>query len=146
MVQKATALLEIFSEASCQKLRADQAQTRTSLDSVRQTAALVAKEATHMQSVTESMHANLADVAATGQRLESCFGDLDSVLRQIEGLAREWETMDPQAAPCDPAEVERWLSSFYTTEIERTVMSAALHGTPLPVVEQSFAGNAVELF
>jgi hypothetical protein len=48
--------------------------------------------------------------------------------------------------PCDPAEVERWLSAFYIREIERSVMSAAPHGTALPVVEQSFAGNAVELF
>ena len=37
-------------------------------------------------------------------------------------------------------------SGFYTTEIEREVMQAALHGTALPVLEQSFAGNEVELF
>lgn len=147
LVERTTALMEVFSEASSQKLREGQAQTRTALDSVRSAAAFVAKEATRMQSITENMHANLADVAATGTRLERCFGYLDSVLSQMAGLAREWESSDPPAAgPCDPAEVERWLSGFYTTEIERSVMSAALHGTAMPVVEQLFAGNAVELF
>lgn len=147
LVERTTALMEVFSEASSQKLREGQAQTRTALDSVRSAAAFVAKEATRMQTITENMHANLADVAATGTRLERCFGYLDSVLSQMAGLAREWESSDPPAAgPCDPAEVERWLSGFYTTEIERSVMSAALHGTAMPVVEQLFAGNAVELF
>ncbi len=147
LVQRTTALMEVFSEASCQKLREDQARTRAALDSVRSTAAFVANGATQMQTITENMHANLADVAATGRRLELCFGYLDSVLRQMEDLAREWESNDPRAAgPCDPAKVERWLSAFYTTEIERSVMSAALHGTAVPVVEQSFVGNGVELF
>jgi hypothetical protein len=147
LVQRTTALMEVFSEASCQKLREDQSQTRVALDSVRSTAALLAGEAAQMQTITENMHTKLAGVAATGTRLELCFGHLDSVLRQIEGLAREWESNDPRAQrACDPAEVERWLSAFYTTEVERSVMSAALHGTAMPVVEQLFAGNAVELF
>ena len=147
LVQRTTALMEVFSEASCQKLREDQAQTRAALDSVRSAATFVANVAAQMQTITDNMHANLADVAATGTRLEFCFGYFDSVLRQMEGLAREWESNDPRAAgPCDPAEVERWLSAFYTTEIERSVMSAALHGTAMPVVQQLFSGNAVELF
>ncbi len=107
----------------------------------------MANEAKQVQTITENMHGHLAEVVAAGTRLELCFGHLDSVLRQIESLAREWESNDLRAAgPCDPAEVERWLSAFYTTEIERSVMSAALHGTALPVVQQLFTGNAVELF
>ncbi len=146
LVERTTALMEIFSEASCQKLRAEQGQTRVALDSVRGTAGFVASEAAQMQTVTENMHAHLAEVAATGKRLEICFGNLDSVRGQIEGLARDWESSDLTARLCDAGEVESWLSGFYTTEIERSVMQAALHGTALPVVEQSFAGNAVELF
>jgi hypothetical protein len=46
----------------------------------------------------------------------------------------------------DIAETERLFSSYYTTEIEREVMHAALHGSPLPVLQQSFTGNSVELF
>ncbi len=147
LVQRTTALVEVFSETSGQKLREDQAQTRIALDNVRSTAAFVAKEATQMQTITENMRAHVADVAATGTRLERSFGYLDAVLGQMHGLSRAWESHDLRAAgPCDPAEVERWLSAFYTTEIERSVMSAALHGTPLPAVQRSFVGNVVELF
>jgi len=146
-VEHTNALLEVFSEASSQKLRADQSETRAALDEVRRAAAFVADEAAQMQAITQSMQAHLAEVAATGNRLELCFGHLDTAIGQAEGLAREWEDDDAVAVgPRDTAEVERWLSSFYTTEIERAVMQAALHGTAMPVVEHSFAGNAVELF
>ncbi len=146
-VQHTNALMEAFSEASSQKLRADQSETRAALDKVRRAAAFVADEAAQMQAITQSMQAHLAEVAATGNRLELCFGHLDTVLGQTEGLAREWENDHAIAAEqCDTAEVECWLSSFYTTEVERAVMKAALYGTALPVIEHSFAGNAVELF
>jgi len=46
----------------------------------------------------------------------------------------------------DPSEVEKLFSASYTTEMERDVMRAALCGGPLPVVQQAFGGNAVELF
>jgi hypothetical protein len=100
-----------------------------------------------MQSIAETMQANLALVANTGNRLEVCFGHLETVLSRIEGLCRTIENTEPGAArQCDTAEVEKWLSSVYTTETERTVMSAALHGTAMPVVQASFEANAVELF
>jgi hypothetical protein len=146
-VQHTNALMEAFSEASFQKLRSDQSETRAALDRVRRAAAFVADEAAQMLSITQSMQAHLAEVAATGTRLELCFDHLDIALGQTEGLAREWENDQAIAAEqCDTAEVECWLSSLYTTEVERAVMQAALHGTALPVVEHSFAGNAVELF
>lgn len=147
LAQRTTTLMEAFSEASGQKLREDQAQTAAALDRVRGAAAFVAKQSAQMQSATETMHASLATLASTGDSLDLSFAYLASVLRQIEGLARELEQNDSQlAGKCDAAEVERWLSPFYTTEIERSVMSAALHGTAMPAVQQSFAGNAVELF
>ena len=100
-----------------------------------------------MQAVTERMQANLAEFSDTGNSLEACFGRLNAVLGQMEGLSAELKRSDPQIAErCNAAEVERWLSALYTTEIERDVMNSALHGTPMPVVQQSFAGNAVELF
>jgi len=46
----------------------------------------------------------------------------------------------------DAAEVEPLYSASYTTEMERDVLRAALHGTELPVAQQTFAGNDVELF
>jgi len=146
LVQRTTGLMEVFSESSCQKLREDQAETAATLARVRDAAEFVAREAAQMQIVTTSMHANVAAVAETGNRLEICFGHLDGVLGPIEELVRDLEKNERHAGSCDTAEVEQWLSSFYTTEIERYVMSAALHGTTMPVAQQSFAGNGVELF
>ena len=147
LVQSMSAVMEVFSEVSCQKLRADQTETGVALERVRNAAAFVAKEAAQMQAVTERMQANLAEVSDTGNSLEACFGRLNAVLGQMEGLSAELKRSDPQIAErCNAAEVERWLSALYTTEIERDVMNSALHGTPMPVVQQSFAGNAVELF
>jgi len=146
LVQRTTGLMEVFSESSCQKLREDQAETAATLARVRDAAEFVAREAAQMQIVTTSMHANVAAVAETGNRLEICFGHLDGVLGPIEELVRDLEKNERHAGSCDTAEVEQWLSSFYTTEIERYVMSAALHGTAMPVAQQSFAGNGVELF
>lgn len=147
LVRQTTAWMEVFSEASCRKLREDQARTATTLTSVRSAAAFVAEEAGKIQALIEDMHGHLGAVADTGSRLEACFGQLHAVLERIENFARQFETSDPQIAQrCDAAEVEQWLSGFYTTEIERKVMSAALYGTALPAVQESFAGNAVELF
>ncbi len=146
-VRRTSALMEVFSEASCQKLREEQARTAAVLTSVRSAAAFVAKEAAQMQALTEDMHAHLGAVADTGTRLEVCFRRLHPALERIEGFARELETSDPEIADrCDAGEIEQWLSGLYTTEIERNVMSAALHGTALPAPQESFASNAVELF
>jgi uncharacterized protein YukE len=147
MVHHTSAIMEVFSEASCQKLRADQAETATALDKVRGAAAFVADEAAQMQATTENMHAHLGEVSGTSDRLEACFGRLKAVLCGMESLASNLKNDDPSILErCNTSEVEQWLSPFYTTEIERAVMSAVLHGTPMPVVQQSFAGNAVELF
>ena len=147
LAQRTTTLMEVFSEASGQKLREAQAQTAATLDRVYGAASFVAKQATQMQNATETMHASLATVASAGKSLDVSFGSLASVLRHIENLVREFEQDDSQLAEkYDASEVERWLSPFYTTEVERSVMSAALHGTAMPQLQQSFAGNAVELF
>jgi hypothetical protein len=37
-------------------------------------------------------------------------------------------------------------SAYYTTEMERDVLHAALRGAELPVGQETFAGNSVELF
>ncbi len=147
LFERTTGLMEAFSESSCQKLREDQAETAATLARVRDAAEFVAREAAQMEVVTTSMHANVAAVADTGNRLEIRFGHLDDVLGPIGELVRDLEKNERQVAgSCDTAEVEQWLSSFYTTEIERHVMSATLHGTAMPVAQESFAGNAVELF
>ena len=62
-------------------------------------------------------------------------------------MTRKLESDESQMARrYDAAELERLFSASYTTEIEREVLRAALHGTPLPVLKQTFTGNDVELF
>ena len=146
-VQETNQVMEVFSEASSEKLRADQRATRAALSEVRDAAAFVAKEAARVQEATERMRADTERAGNTGDRLDRCVGELGRALDPIEAISRRLEADDPEiAGRYDRAEVEELFSAFYTTEVERSVLQAALEGTPLPVLEESFAGNEVELF
>lgn len=71
----------------------------------------------------------------------------DAVLMEIEDLKQQLELAHPQVNDqYDPAEMEHLFSRSYTTEMERAVLQAALRGAALPVVQQTFEGNSVELF
>ena len=147
LVKKADEVMGVFSEASSQTLNENRSQTISILNTVRGAAELVAKEASRMHEFTETMQSNLDRFGHRGDAFDICFGHLDSALSRIEGLARGLESENPRiAAQYDAAEAERLFSASYTTEVERSVMSAALYGAPMPVLEQSFAGNDVELF
>lgn len=146
-VEQTRQVMAVFSEEAGHELLAERAGIGAALKEVGSAAAFVSKEAAQMQELTEKMRGDTAGGGHTGGQLESCFGKLAGVLRQVEGLARSLEAQDPQiAGRCDAAEVERRFSAFYTTEIERGVMQAALRGTPLPVLGTALAGNGVELF
>jgi hypothetical protein len=146
-VQETNQVMEVFSEASSEKLRADQRAPRAALSEVRAAAVFVAKEAARVQEATERMRTDTERAGNTGDRLERCAGELGRALDPIEAITRRLEEDDPEiAGRADRAEVEELFSAFYTTEVERSVLQAALAGTPLPVLEESFAGNEVELF
>jgi hypothetical protein len=139
--------MAVFSEASSRQLCASQRETRAALDQVRDAAKFVAKEAELMEEAAGRMRTDMEGANDTGERFDRCVGELGSALGQVEDLARRLEGDDPLiAGRAEAAEVEQLFSSFYTTEIERTVLQAALRGTPLPILERSFAGNEVELF
>jgi uncharacterized phage infection (PIP) family protein YhgE len=147
LVQQTTTLLQSFSESSREQLQKDQAKTASDLLLVRGAAAIAAKEAARMVEITDGMHSSLNTLGTAGTHLDACFNRLDTALLTIEGLSLDLGNDDATMPDrCDPAEVERWLAPFYTTEIERRVMTAALYGLSLPVAQQSFEGNAVELF
>jgi len=93
----------------------------------------------------------MQDTAASVQRAEQLllagFGGLDVALAGIESVTRSMASDDPQIHERrDAAELERRFAALYTTEMERHVLQAALHGTALPLPQQTFAGNSVELF
>jgi hypothetical protein len=146
-VKQTNQVMEVFSEASSEKLRADQRETRAALSEVRDAAAFVAKEAARVQEATERMRIDTERAGNTGDRLDRCVGELGRALDPIEAITGRLEADDPEVTGrYDRAEVEELFSAFYTTEVERSVLQAALEGTPLPVLEESFAGNEVELF
>ena len=146
LAQETSRSMEVFSEAGGRKLEADQAETARTLNRVREAGAFVAREAQEMKAVTEGMRRSLSGIEENSRQLDESSSHLENATRRLEALAAELEKIDPGAGErCDVEEVERWLSAFYTTERERSVMDAALRGTPLPPAE-SLTGNSVELF
>jgi hypothetical protein len=93
------------------------------------------------------MRTKIAQVGKTGDLLDRSFGRIDAVLDEIEMLKQQIEIGHPAATNgCDADEVEHMFSAGYTTEVEREVLRAALNGTAIPMSQQSFAGNSIELF
>ncbi|MGA2983358.1 MAG: hypothetical protein ABSG32_06060 [Terriglobia bacterium] len=140
-------LMGAFSDVSNERLREAQAQTRAGLSNLRTAAALAAGQAQEMKAATDKLQAETTEVGNTVDLLDACFGQIDAMLTEIEGVRRQLE-MDHSDVKerYDPAEVEQLFSAFYTTEMERDVLRAALRGTELPVAQQTFVGNSVELF
>ncbi|MGB7866296.1 MAG: hypothetical protein WCF74_23085, partial [Candidatus Sulfotelmatobacter sp.] len=147
LVEHSSKLVEAFSEASNQKLREAQAQTRDGLETLRSAAAFAVEKSREMKIATERMQANIAGVGKTGDLLDSCSGRFDAVLAQVEGVRHQLRMEHPEIdQPYDTSDVEQLFAASYTTEMERDVMRAALCGGSLPVAQQTFGGNAVELF
>jgi hypothetical protein len=139
--------MEAFSESSNRKLREAQEQTIIGLDSLRSAAEFAATRAQEMKRATEEMQARIGKVGGAGDLLDACFGRFDAVVVEVEAVKRQLEMDHPEAkGHYDRTDVERMFGSFYTTEIERDVLQAALGGGPLPTAQQTFAGNSAELF
>jgi hypothetical protein len=147
LLDQSKGFVEAFSDARNQKLREAQTETRGGLETLRTAAVFAVEQSGEMKIATERMQANLGGVGKTGDLLDSCSGNLDAILAQVEGVRHQLKVEYPELdQPCDTSEVEKLFSASYTTEMERDVMRAALGGGPLPVVQQTFGGNAVELF
>ena len=147
LVRQVDELMEAFSEGSGQALRKDEEQTRAALSHIRNSAAAVAKEATAMQAIVKSMQEDVTAAGTRGNELDASFAFLEAARKYIEGGIRLLEESTSYSGNAyDAAEIQDWFSPLYTTEVEREVMRAALHGTAMPVLQESFAGNSVELF
>jgi hypothetical protein len=139
--------MEALSQVGDAELSAAQAQTRVSLAKLRNAAAFAARQAQEMDVATGKMQAKTTQIGKTVDLLDACFGRLDAVLTEIEGVRRRWEVDFPEAKErYDAAEVEKLFSASYTTEIEREILRAALRGAALPSAQPTFQGNSVELF
>jgi len=146
-VEQTNLVMDAFSEGRSDELHAAQAQTRNALDSLKAAAAFAARQAEQMESANERMRTKIAQVGRTGDLLDRSFGRIDAVLDEIEMLKRQIEIDSPAATNgFDANEVEHLFSAAYTTEVERDVLRAALHGTAIPLAQQAFEGNNIELF
>jgi ElaB/YqjD/DUF883 family membrane-anchored ribosome-binding protein len=146
-VERTNQVMEAFSESSSDSLHTAQAQTRNALDSLKAAAAFAAHQSGHIGFANDAMRTKIAQVGKTGDLLDRSFGRIDAVLDEIEELKQQIEIDHPAATKgCDTEEVEHLFSAAYTTEVEREVLRAALRGTAIPVLQQSFGGNSIELF
>jgi uncharacterized phage infection (PIP) family protein YhgE len=140
-------LMETFSEAGDETLREAQIQTRTGLDSLRAAAAFAAGQAQEIQLATRTMQAMSAGIGKSGDLLDASYGHIDAILADIQSVQRQLESDCPGVKDgYDIAEMDQLFAASYTTEVEREVLHAALHGTPLPPMQQALGGNSIELF
>jgi hypothetical protein len=147
LATKTGEVMEAFSEASTDRLHEAQAQTVISLGNLRDAAAFASQQAQQMKVATDKIQMKGGDVGHIGDHLSSCFTSIDFALTAIERVTRQIEVDHPHVKQhYDDTEIEKVFAASYTTEIERSVLHAALGGAPLPMAQQSFAGNSVELF
>jgi hypothetical protein len=147
LVGKSRAKLEAFSEGSDEVLRQAQAETHGGLGILREAAECADRRGREIQTATLALQRKIAEIGGTGERLEACFARLEATVEGIESARLKIPKDSPSAsARYDTEAVERRFCRNYTTEMERVVLRAALAGGPLPVVQQNFAGNSVELF
>jgi chromosome segregation ATPase len=147
LVEKSKSEMNAFSQGGNDELRAAQSETMNGLEQLRAAAHFASDQAAAIEDSTQKLQAKIEQIGATADRMDACFNNLGAVLGQVEAAGLQWETDHPGAAArCDHQEVEEMFSAFYTTEIERDVLRAALCGTAVPVAEHNLAGNDVELF
>jgi hypothetical protein len=144
LVEQSRTTLEAFSEASKEGLRAARSETVGGLGILRAAAECADQRGREIQAATLGLQARIAEIGSAGNRLEVCFGQLETALKGIERAQRALE--QEGGAGFDADAVERRFSADYTTEMERAVLRAALVGGPMPVAQPNFAGNSVELF
>ncbi len=147
LVEQSKGVTEAFSERSAETLQEAQLQTRTGLGELREASNFTAIRAREMTLATEQMQATIKRVAASAEILDEAFGQSAVVLRELESLRLHLEVYYPWVRQeVNLHEAEHLFGAFYTTELERDVLGAALLQTDLPAHQPSLAGNSVELF
>ena len=146
-VEQTNLIMEAFSEGTAEQLQAAQRETRSALQSLKAVASFAAGQTLGIESAFGMMRSRITQVERIGVMLDRSFARIDAVLNEVEALQRRLEADHPDVSKgYDAEEVEQIFSAAYTTAVERDVLSAALHGTAIPIAQQSFEGNSIELF
>ncbi|MGB7354876.1 MAG: hypothetical protein WBD06_14310 [Acidobacteriaceae bacterium] len=147
LVEQNQTTMEAFSREAQEGLRSAREQARAGLLTLQEAAQCAESRGQQIQEDAGTMQERGTEARAASDRLGSCLARLARILAQIDAAR---EAADREAAGgiagWDPAAMEQRFGSAYTTEMERAVLRAALEGGPLPVAQEGFAGNAVELF
>ncbi|HVT99412.1 MAG TPA: hypothetical protein VHE33_18055, partial [Acidobacteriaceae bacterium] len=146
LVEASHGTVESFSEASYAGLREARGETMTGLEVLREAASCAERKGAEVEDAVRKVQARIAEIGATGERLEAGFRRLEAALEEIESVRRQMEEEGRGEGSFDRGAVEQRFAENYTTEMERAVLRAALEGGPLPPVEETLAGNSVELF
>ena len=145
LVEESHGTVESFSESSYAGLREARSETMEGLEVLREAASFAETRGREVEAAVQGVQTKIADIETTRERLEAGFQRLERALDAMDTVRLQLEdeggggTFDVEAA-------EQRFSADYTTEMERAVLRAAIEGGPLPPVEQTFAGNSVELF
>jgi hypothetical protein len=147
LVEETRILLETFSEDGDQRFHQAQSDTRTCLLGLRTAAAFAAQQTAAIQNATRRMQSVGLSVSRTSDLLEEAYHHLDTVLETLEKVRHDLETSHPEVKHgYDPEIMETLFAASYTTETEREVLRAALHGRAMPDFKNIPAGNEIELF
>jgi hypothetical protein len=147
LVEASHSTVEAFSEAGYAGLREARAATASRLAMMREAARCAEAQGRLVETAVLALQGRLAQVSATGDRLEAGFRQLQQVVKAIESEGRRVEQGGGYGdRGYDARAVERHFGAEYTAEVERRVLRAALAGEPMPAMQASFGGNDVELF
>jgi hypothetical protein len=147
LVEQSRTTQEAFSEGSYACLREARAETGKGVEILREAAQCADTRGHEVETEVFALQGRIAGIGAAGDRLAACFRRLDGALEAMESARGELEPAEGSGgARVDGLPLEQRFGARYTTEMERAVLRAALEGGPLPAVQQSFAGNSVELF
>jgi len=147
LVEKAKSEMNAFSSEENGALEVAAAETARGLGNLREAAVFVSEKASQAAAGTLRLQSSIAKAGAARDRLAESFEVIRSALMEIEEAKRQIESEYPLAKqPGDRHQIEMLFSDYYTTEMEREVLRAALSGGPLPTAQHSLEGNSVELF
>jgi ElaB/YqjD/DUF883 family membrane-anchored ribosome-binding protein len=147
LTERINEVMTTFSQASGEKFKESQVQTKAGLETLRSAATFAIAQGKQIAIATETMQIKSGEIGNSSDLLNACFARIDEVLADIESAKRQLESYCPDVKErYNAAEVEQQFSASYTTQMERDVMSAAIYGTEFSLPQQCSAGNSVELF
>lgn len=147
LVQQDKDEMKLLSFEGDTRLHEAQNEAKIRLQALRKAVVDGSEKIAAVESATAQLRTKIAAISEAKDRLDLSFTTIGALVDVVEKARQHWENGSPDwRRKYDPELVEALFSPYYTMEIEREVLRAALAGAPLPEPQQSLAGNDVELF